>query len=272
MRLECVTTRNHIRHRKINLRNNFKLYRPQKWKNANNVVYTYGNRAYPQKTKTVLKRAPAHGQRYGGLITRFSSFLSCLNIVASTWIPANELHEVVLYSKSHQECEDAYGVLPNGMFCASAAGGDACQVNPQIKYTSRGQLLQHMLLFSRARIMSITFLFLLMTFFLFVLFLCALLFEIYSQKHSETLKRGSKSQSCTIFSFINLNFIFIKGDTGGPIVSNFAADSHQAGVLLDGIVSWGRGCADDKHPGVYTKISNYCTWISKKTNGEVKCA
>ncbi|XP_071805609.1 trypsin-like [Asterias amurensis] len=62
-----------------------------------------------------------------------------------------------------------------------------------------------------------------------------------------------------------------RGDTGGPIVSNFAPDSHQDGVLLEGIISWGIGCAQDTHPGVYTKISNYCDWIDQKTSGEVKC-
>ncbi|XP_071805784.1 trypsin-2-like [Asterias amurensis] len=62
-----------------------------------------------------------------------------------------------------------------------------------------------------------------------------------------------------------------RGDSGGPIVSNFAADSHQAGVQLDGIISWGYGCAKASHPGVYTKISNYCDWIYQKTGGEVKC-
>ncbi|XP_071805594.1 trypsin-like [Asterias amurensis] len=57
-----------------------------------------------------------------------------------------------------------------------------------------------------------------------------------------------------------------QGDSGGPIVSNFTADSHQAGVLLEGIVSWGRGCAEAAHPGVYTKISNYCNWMKHFSN------
>ncbi|XP_033641811.1 trypsin-2-like [Asterias rubens] len=109
----------------------------------------------------------------------------------SSWDPPPELHEVVVFANSHQECVGAYGSISLNMFCASIEGGgkDACQ-----------------------------------------------------------------------------------GDSGGPIVSNFAADSHQDGVLLDGIVSWGYGCAEAAHPGVYTKISNYCDWIFQKTNGQVKCA
>ncbi|XP_033642438.1 trypsin-like [Asterias rubens] len=62
-----------------------------------------------------------------------------------------------------------------------------------------------------------------------------------------------------------------RGDSGGPVVSNFAPDSHHDGVLLDGIISWGRSCAQVGQPGVYTKISNYCDWINQKTSGEVKC-
>ncbi|XP_071805253.1 trypsin-2-like [Asterias amurensis] len=109
----------------------------------------------------------------------------------STWDPAIELNEVVVYANSHQECVAAYNtMITNNMFCASVQGGgkDACQ-----------------------------------------------------------------------------------GDSGGPIVSNFAADFHQASVLLEGIVSWGLGCAEAAHPGVYTKISNYCDWMNKNSNGEIVC-
>ncbi|XP_071805694.1 trypsin-3-like [Asterias amurensis] len=62
-----------------------------------------------------------------------------------------------------------------------------------------------------------------------------------------------------------------QGDSGGPIVSNFAPSSHQDGVLLNGIVSFGFGCATATHPGVYTKISNYCPWIKEHTYDEVSC-
>ncbi|XP_033642434.1 trypsin-2-like [Asterias rubens] len=62
-----------------------------------------------------------------------------------------------------------------------------------------------------------------------------------------------------------------QGDSGGPIVSNFAADTHQDGVLLNGIVSFGWGCAEATHPGVYTKIANYCTWLNTNSNGDVNC-
>jgi trypsin len=49
------------------------------------------------------------------------------------------------------------------------------------------------------------------------------------------------------------------GDSGGPLL--LTPNDNSNDDRLVGIVSWGRGCADEEFPGVYTRISYFYDWI-----------
>ncbi|XP_071043649.1 trypsin-1-like [Parasteatoda tepidariorum] len=53
-----------------------------------------------------------------------------------------------------------------------------------------------------------------------------------------------------------------QGDSGGPFVQR----SENGVSTLIGIVSFGRGCAQPKYPGVYTEVSHYMDWIVRTMN------
>jgi len=48
-----------------------------------------------------------------------------------------------------------------------------------------------------------------------------------------------------------------EGDSGGPMVVKGKDGRYQ----LAGLISWGIGCGDRNRPGVYTRISEFRTWI-----------
>ena len=50
-----------------------------------------------------------------------------------------------------------------------------------------------------------------------------------------------------------------QGDSGGPL-----SCMHDGVWVVDGIVSWGFGCAEANSPGIYTRVSNseILNWIN----------
>lgn len=54
---------------------------------------------------------------------------------------------------------------------------------------------------------------------------------------------------------------WLQGDSGGPLMWLNRKDFKY---YVIGIVSYGFRCAERGYPGVYTKISEYINWISRK--------
>ena len=52
------------------------------------------------------------------------------------------------------------------------------------------------------------------------------------------------------------------GDSGGPLACQVGTDGPW---MLYGITSWGIGCGDPLHPGVYTRVTKLQSWIMQKT-------
>lgn len=52
--------------------------------------------------------------------------------------------------------------------------------------------------------------------------------------------------------------LIFQGDSGGPLVCK-----QNSRWYVVGIVTWGQGCAEPHHPGVYMNVKHYLYWIKQ---------
>ncbi|XP_019660331.1 anionic trypsin [Ailuropoda melanoleuca] len=77
---------------------------------------------------------------------------------------------------------------------------------------------------------------------------------LLSQAQCEASYPGQITDSMVCAGFLEGGKDSCQGDSGGPVVCNGE---------LQGIVSWGYGCAEKDSPGVYTKVCNFVDWIKQ---------
>jgi secreted trypsin-like serine protease len=58
-----------------------------------------------------------------------------------------------------------------------------------------------------------------------------------------------------------------QGDSGGPLYR--ATEEFGTNYAVSGITSWGIGCAEADHPGVYTNVASFLDWIQDRTGNAV---
>ncbi|KAF4088067.1 hypothetical protein AMELA_G00078650 [Ameiurus melas] len=80
---------------------------------------------------------------------------------------------------------------------------------------------------------------------------------ILSQEVCENSYPGMITKNMVCAGYLEGGKDACQGDSGGPLVCN---------RVLHGIVSWGYGCAQPDHPGVYTKVCALLPWIKDILN------
>ncbi len=56
------------------------------------------------------------------------------------------------------------------------------------------------------------------------------------------------------------------GDSGGPLTMR-----EKGSSVLEGVISWGKNCAKERWPGVYSRVRKVVNWIRQNTKDARYC-
>ena len=82
--------------------------------------------------------------------------------------------------------------------------------------------------------------------------------DVWAQGTCQRTYQGVAEVRPEMMCASKLNKDSCSGDSGGPLVLCHS----DVSCTLVGVASWGVGCADNKYPGVYTRIGNFAQWIT----------
>jgi len=84
-----------------------------------------------------------------------------------------------------------------------------------------------------------------------------------TQYNTQNIEINSGDMICAGYSQGGMDAC--QGDSGGPFIVK-----GTNGYTLQGVVSFGVGCARPDLPGIYTRVSNYLDWISQQVKANSK--
>ncbi|XP_066982698.1 trypsin-like [Macrobrachium rosenbergii] len=89
--------------------------------------------------------------------------------------------------------------------------------------------------------------------------------EVLSTSYCKALSQ--RPDVSKVVCTLKMSKSFCQGDSGGPLVVKTCLGTW----VQIGIVSYASGCADKNHPGVYTRVPSFRTWIDTQTGSSTAC-
>lgn len=89
----------------------------------------------------------------------------------------------------------------------------------------------------------------------------AVIVPIVNQEYCNRLHKGAITDQMICAGYDEGGKDSCQNDSGGPMFARIG----NIGVRAIGVVSWRKGCAESKSPGIYARISAVRSWIKNVT-------